>query len=64
MMYNEDLDKDLKLAYDNYMMAVRNGNRDQIDSTKMMLDMLTDEKNMKINGLANQKNTKKNQNNP
>lgn len=55
-MYNEDLDKDLKLAYDNYMMAVRNGNREQIENSKMLFDMLMDEKN--------QKNHQKNQNNP
>lgn len=56
MMKKEDLDPDLRMAYDNHMMAVRNGNREQIENTKMIFDMMLDEKN--------QKNHQKNQNNP
>ena len=56
MMKKEHLDPDLRMAYDNHMMAVRNGNREQIENTKMIFDMLVDEKN--------QKNHQKNQNNP
>lgn len=47
MLPKEDLDKDLRLAYDNYMMAVRNGNREQIENTKILFDLLMDEKNQK-----------------
>lgn len=56
MVKKEDLDTDLRMAYDNHMMAVRNGNREQIENTKMIFDMMMDEKN--------QKNHQKNQNNP
>lgn len=47
MIPKEDLDKDLRLAYDNYMMALRNGNREQIENTKILFDLLIDEKNQK-----------------
>jgi hypothetical protein len=56
MVERKDLDPDLRMAYDNHMMAVRNGNREQIENTKLIFDMLIDEKN--------QKNHQKNQNNP
>lgn len=49
-------DNDIKMAQENYMMAVRNGNRDQIEATKMMLDIVTSH--------INQKNHEINQNKP
>lgn len=49
-------DKDVKMAQENYMLAVRNGNKEQIEATKLMLDIVTSH--------LNQKNHQINQNKP
>ena len=56
MMYKTAIDSDIQTAYDNYIEAVRSGDQDEIDDTKMVFDMLIDQKN--------QKNHQINQNNP
>ena len=56
MMYKTAIDKNIQTAYDNYIMAVRSGNKSEIDDAKMVFDMMIDEKN--------QKNHQINQNNP
>lgn len=53
-------DKDVKMAQENYMLAVRNGNKEQIEATKLMLDIVTSHLNQK----NHQKNHEINQNNP
>jgi hypothetical protein len=52
----EVCESDLRKAYENFVMAVRSGNREQIDTTKLMLDIVTSH--------INQKNHQINQNNP
>jgi|SaaInl33SG_5_DNA_1037386.scaffolds.fasta_scaffold02669_2 hypothetical protein len=49
MMYKTAIDSDIQTAYDNYIEAVRSGNQDEIDDTKMVFDMLIDQKNHQIN---------------
>ena len=49
-------ENEVKMAQENYMMAVRGGNKEQIEATKIMLDVVTSH--------MNQKNHQINQNKP